>query len=95
MSEEERLKAVIHHMTLELESFGKHEPECNCAGDDTPHAADCKDCECGLAEAIAFGVEQSGFPLEPPPMSADEEQALHARMVAVVEKVLAEFRGRA
>lgn len=89
LTEEQRLKAVIHHMTLELESFGKHEPECNCAQDTVPHAADCKDCECGLVEAIAFGVEQSGLSLEPPPLTPEEQEALHARTVQIVEDVLA------
>ncbi len=88
MSEEQRLRAVIHHITLELENFGRHEPECNCAGDETPHAADCKDCECGLADAIAFGVEQSGLPLEPAPAGPEEEQRLHAIGVSIVEGLL-------
>jgi hypothetical protein len=70
------LKAVIHHMTLMLSDFGKHEPECVCADDKTLHAADCKDCECGLADAINFGVEQSGLSLEPEPATPEEEERL-------------------
>lgn len=94
LTEEQRLKAVIHHMTLELESFGRHESSCCCAGGPgtPPDPATCPDCECGLREAIEFGVEQSGFPLEPPPMTPEEEARLHEAGVRIVEGLLARAR---
>jgi hypothetical protein len=69
-----------------------NESECCCAADQAQHAADCKDCECGLVDAIAFGVEQSGMQLEPPPMTPDEEARFHEAGMKAVEGVLASHR---
>lgn len=92
MAEEERLRLIVHHMTLMLSDFGRHDPACCCAADQTPHAADCKDCECGLADAIEFGVEESGISLEPDPPTPEEEARLQEIEKRAVEKALAEFK---
>lgn len=80
---------VIHHMTLRLADFGKHDPECCCSLDQTPHAADCRDCECGLADAVNFGVSESGIPLEPEPMTPDEERRLQTIARRTIKNALA------
>lgn len=92
-AEAERLCAVVHHMTLMLNAFGMHEIGCCCAaGSEPTHAENCKDCDCGLTAAIAFGVEQSDRPLEPPDATPEEEARLHEIGVQIVDGLLARMR---
>lgn len=84
-------RAVIHHMTLMLEEYGRHDPACVCSGDQVVHSADCKDCVCGLLSAMEFGIEHGG-PIEPEPMTAEEEAHLNEIAKQAVEKVLSEAR---
>lgn len=84
--EVERLKAIIHHMTLMVDDFGHHDPACRCSGDRITHAPSCEDCECGLREAIEFGIEQSGISLEPEPATPEEE----ARLAEIAQRVVEE-----
>ena len=88
-----QMLAVIHHMTLMLSDFGKHEPECFCSIEQPAHAVDCGDCECGLADAIKFGIEWGG-PIEPEPMTPEEEARLHEIGIRAVEKALQDERAK-
>lgn len=93
-AEREFWQPLVHHMTMMLDDFGQHEPECCCSGDHVKHASDCLDCECGLADAINFGVKHGG-PLEPEPMTEEEEQRFHEICKLAVDQALAGAKARA
>ncbi len=42
----------LHRAMKALKDFGEHYPECVCFGDKARHAADCRNCDCGLLEEI-------------------------------------------
>jgi hypothetical protein len=46
------LRAKLERAEKALKDFGEHYPECVCFGDKTKHAADCKNCDCGLLDEI-------------------------------------------
>ena len=47
------VKRVAGPLIEALETYGKHEVECECFGDTIEHAGECRNCDCGLAAALA------------------------------------------